>query len=165
MRIQLLSFLLACSIISPAFAVNEDSSFTLYLIRHAEKLHDGSRDPELSAAGVERSEKLADWFSDKNIQDVWSSDYKRTRNTANPTDKKLNLDLTLYDPGDLATLTEKLLARQHPAVIVGHSNTTPNLAKLLCDCEIEDMGESEYDRLIVISVDADGTRVKIVKQR
>ena len=79
MHIRTLIFVLASSFIMaiPAFAA--DDSFTLYLVRHAEKQQDGSRDPELTDIGNQRSVKLASWFSDKNIKDVWSSDYKRTR--------------------------------------------------------------------------------------
>lgn len=152
MRIQILIFLLVCSLTGEAFAANTNDSFTIYLVRHAEKQQDGSGDPELTEIGIQRSEKLADWFSDKNIEDIWSSDYKRTRDTANPILTKLKIELTLYDPRNLHGLTRILLIKAHTALVVGHSNTTPQLARLLCDCEIDDMDDSEHDRLIVISV-------------
>lgn len=41
---------------------------------------------------------------------------------------------------------------------------TPELARLLCDCKIEDMDESEYDRLIVISVVDGKSRVVTLQQ-
>jgi broad specificity phosphatase PhoE len=63
-------------------ALVSKDNFELYLVRHAEKQADGSRDPELTEAGTHRADNLAGWFEDKNISDIWSSDYKRTRDTA-----------------------------------------------------------------------------------
>ena len=74
------------------------------------------------------------------------------------------LELTLYDPRDLPTLAEKLLGNRDNALIVGHSNTTPDLTRLLCQCDISDMDESEYDQLYVVSVLRDETKVEILRQ-
>ena len=165
MRIRILIFLLICCFISETFAGDTNGSYTLYLIRHAEKEQDGSRDPELTDIGVQRSEKLADWFVDKDIDDIWSSDYKRTRDTASPIVSKLGVELIMYDPRELSDLTEELKERRQTAVIVGHSNTTPELAGLLCDCEIEEMDEAEHSRLIVISIGNGETLVETLRQR
>lgn len=152
MRSRVLLFLLIGCLTACTTAPSSEGSYTLYLVRHAEKQADGSRDPELTEAGRHRSDNLANWFEDKDIRDIWSSDYKRTRDTAQPTLSRLGLKLNIYDPRDLPALSETLLSNQHNTLIVGHSNTTPELARLLCNCEIEDMDESEYDRLIVISI-------------
>jgi 2,3-bisphosphoglycerate-dependent phosphoglycerate mutase len=160
-----LALLLVCCFIGQTFAADTPDSFTIYLVRHAEKQADGSRDPELTETGVKRSEKLANWFVGKDIENIWSSDYKRTRNTATPILAKLDINLTLYDPGNLTELTETLLAQQHNALVVGHSNTTPQVARLLCNCEIADMDESEYDRLIVVSVTGNETNVRTILQQ
>jgi broad specificity phosphatase PhoE len=161
MRIKILLFLLAACFIADAAA---SDTFKLYLVRHAEKQLDGSPEPVLTDAGISRSQALAQWFADKEIQDIWSSDYVRTRDTAKPSVVQLGLDLNIYDAGKLADLAEKLLDKQHTAVIVGHSNTTPDLARLLCDCEIEDMDDSEYDRLIIVTVDDAKTQVETLQQ-
>ena len=162
MILRILILLLVCCCIDESGAAD---SYTLYLVRHAEKAQDGSRDPMLTDIGEQRSENLANWFSDKQIEDIWSSDYIRTRDTAKPILSKLDIDVTLYDPGNLPELTENLLKKQHTALIVGHSNTTPQLARLLCDCEIADMDESEHDRVIVISVVNGVSQVKTLQQR
>jgi len=147
-----------------AAAVDTNNSFTLYLVRHAEKQLDGSRDPVLTEAGKHRSEELAKWFQGKDIEDVWSSDYRRTRDTATPLLKQAGLALSLYDPRDQSTLVEHLLDRQHNALVIGHSNTIPELARLLCECAITDMDESEHDRLIVIAVVDGVTVVRTLQQ-
>jgi len=48
MRIQTLIVLLLCCFIGETFAADTPDSFTIYLVRHAEKQADGSRDPELT---------------------------------------------------------------------------------------------------------------------
>jgi len=76
MRLRILMFFLACCFIGNATASDKDSGYTLYLVRHAEKQSDGSRDPTLTEIGKNRSEQLAVWFQDKGITEIWSSDYK-----------------------------------------------------------------------------------------
>jgi phosphohistidine phosphatase SixA len=164
MRFRILIFLFAICFIGNAIANDADKTHTLYLVRHAEKQQDGSRDPELTAAGKKRSQQLANWFQDKDIKDIWSSDYKRTRDTAKPSLLLLGLELSIYDPGNQAALVKQLLVNQRNALIVGHSNTIPELARMLCNCVISDMEESEYDRLIVITAANSKTQVKTLQQ-
>lgn len=141
-----------------------DDAFTLYLVRHSEKQADGSSDPALSRAGRDRSEQLASWLQNNDIEDIWSSDYQRSRDTAVPLLSKLDLELNLYDPRDLPALARNLRDKQNNAVVVGHSNTTPDLARILCHCVIADMDESEYDRLIVVYVNGGETKVETLAQ-
>jgi phosphohistidine phosphatase SixA len=164
MRFSLILVLLICCLTTCTTAPGSKDDYTLYLVRHAEKQADGSRDPELTEAGVRRSENLGSWFADKDIQDVWSSDYKRTRDTARPTLARLGLDLIIYDPRDLTALSASLISNQKNALVVGHSNTTPELARLLCMCDIDDMDDSEYDRLIVISITDGKTHASTIYQ-
>ena len=164
MRLQILIFLLACCFIGNTTASDKDSGYTLYLVRHAEKQSDGSRDPALTEIGKNRSEQLAVWFQDKGITEIWSSDYKRTRDTAMPLVTGLGLELSIYDPRNLPDLVKELSHQRRTALIVGHSNTTPELARLLCDCFVEDMDESEHDRLIVMSVTDAETQVETLQQ-
>ena len=164
MRILSLILLLLCCCFASACANLQDDNYTLYLVRHSEKQADGSHDPALSGTGRNRSEQLANWFQDTDIEDIWSSDYRRSRDTAAPLLSTLGLELKLYDPLDLPALVSELLENRNNAVIVGHSNTTPELARLLCHCVIADMDESEYDRLIVVSINGDETKVETLAQ-
>jgi len=165
MRLRLLLILLNLCFISNAAATDKDDSYTLYLVRHAEKEQDGSRDPVLTEPGKSRSQQLASRFLGKEIKDIWSSDYKRTRDTAKPLLSQLGLELSIYDPGNQADLVEQLLRRQHNALVVGHSNTIPELARLLCNCFIEEVQETEHDRLIVVSVFGTNTQVETLQQK
>lgn len=164
MRVRALFVLILCCCFGCSSAPENENSYSLYLVRHAEKLTDGSKDPALSDEGGHRSEQLATWFLDKEINEVWSSDYKRTRDTAGPLLAALDLGLMLYDARNLPDLVIKLQSRRNNAVVVGHSNTTPELARLLCECVIPDMDESEYDRLIVVTITGGETSVKTLFQ-
>jgi phosphohistidine phosphatase SixA len=164
MKKFLLTLLLLVTWLPCAFAGGQGEDFTLYLIRHAEKLADGSSDPQLSEAGRQRAENLASWFSARSVEEIWSTDYERTRDTVAPLLQATGIELTIYDPQQLAKLSGQLLQRRANAVIVGHSNTTPELAQLLCECEIAPMEETEYERLIIIRIEDDRAAARALNQ-
>lgn len=138
--------------------------FTLYLVRHAEKTA-AVEDPGLTEAGSERSRWLAMWLADKRLRSIWSSDYLRSRATAQPAAEAMDMDLRLYDPRQLEAFARTLLQQAETALVVGHSNTTPQLASLLCECPVAPMEDSEHDRLIVVVSDAHGRRLQEYDQR
>jgi phosphohistidine phosphatase SixA len=142
----------------------EPGTFQLVLIRHAEKL-DAGRDPELSEAGRQRAAWTADWLQNNNIETIWSSDYKRTRDTAMPLAVRLGKGIKIYDPSNLPFLAAQLRSEKLNALIVGHSNSTPQLASLLCNCEVMPMTDSEYDRAILIGYKADLVEMMEVDQQ
>lgn len=135
---------------------NEAPEFTLYLVRHAEKMNDGSDNPELTAAGHGRAARLAGWVTGKEIGAVWSSNFRRTMQTAGPAAAALGIGMQRYDPDDPAALAAQLRAAGLNALVVGHSNTIPPLAAVLCDCVVAEMSEDEYEQLLVLEVFADG---------
>ena len=164
MQVRILLLLLLGCCIGNINTSEAGDSYEIYLVRHAEKQADGGKDPALTDAGMFRAEQLATWLQDKDIREIWSSDYRRSRDTAEPLLSRLDLELTLYDPRDLPALAKDLLDRRNNALVVGHSNTTPELARLLCGCVISDMDESEYDRLIVVTVTDGDKRVETLIQ-
>ena len=62
---------------------------------------------------------------------IYVSDYKRTRQTAAPTAARLGLNLTVYDPRNTADLTARVRRESGPVLIVGHSNTVPDIVAAL----------------------------------
>jgi phosphohistidine phosphatase SixA len=128
--------------------------YVIYLVRHAEKA-DSHSDPGLTPEGQERAARLGAWLANKKLAAIWSSDYRRTRETAAPAADRLGLQIRTYDPHDLNRLAGLLLAAAENALVVGHSNTTPELAALLCRCQVPAMSDTEYDRLIEITVAGD----------
>lgn len=164
MRSPTLLILLLLLSTGSAVASQPGGDFELYLIRHAEKQADDGKDPGLTDDGRFRAHQLVKLFQYRDIERIWSTDYKRTRDTATPLVAALKLEMKIYDPHDLPALASLLLEDSKNALVVGHSNTTPDLARLLCQCDIGDMDDSEYDLLYVVSVSGDETNVEILKQ-
>lgn len=54
---------------------------TFILLRHAEKISDGSSDPDLKQEGIDRAFRLATLLKNANVAAIYSTDFKRTRNT------------------------------------------------------------------------------------
>lgn len=145
--------LVAC-VVAPA-----PETSAIYLVRHAEKVTDGGamivddpRDPPLTAEGEARAEALADTLEDAGITQIWSSDYTRTRDTAAPFAERLGLEVQLYDPSALEPFAGRLLVQRGETVlVVGHSNTTPDLVEFLGgDGGTPILEATEYDRLYVV---------------
>ena len=156
--VRLAAMLLALALAGCATPV-EPGRFEIYLVRHAEKSTDGD-DPGLTPAGEERAGWLAAFLAPRSPSAVWSSDYRRTRQTAAPTAREQDLEVRIYDPRKLEDLAAILISRAETALVVGHSNTTPQLASILCDCMVAPMAESEYDRMIVVTVAGDRRSVR-----
>jgi len=132
--------------------IHADDTAVVYLVRHAEKL-DGGSDPELSAAGRERALQLAMMLRDAGITRIYSTDFKRTRDTARPLSEKLGVRIELYDLEEMSTLAAALKRKGQRSLVVGHSNTTPELAALLGGVAGTDIDEGgEYDRLYTVSI-------------
>jgi broad specificity phosphatase PhoE len=150
----MIRFLTAMLLVLTLQAGANDSAdtFTLYLVRHAEKASDGSNNPDLTPAGHERAETLAGWLQAKPVQAIWSSDYQRTQQTAAPLAALTGLPVTSYDPRDGEGLAVLLVDQGLNALVVGHSNTIPELAAQLCSCEVAPMDDNEYGRLLVVTV-------------
>ncbi|GER60879.1 phosphoglycerate mutase family protein [Patiriisocius marinus] len=119
---------------------------TFYLVRHAEKDLTVKNDPVLTPQGEERAKKLATYF--KNIDAVYSTPYIRTQETAKPTALANNLDIQTYQPNKLFN---KALLKKHKGqqvLIVGHSNTIPQLVnKIMGDKTLEDIPDEVYNRI------------------
>jgi len=121
-------------------------NFTLYLVRHAEKLAD-TKNPALSQCGKERAKQLATLLSTANIKSIYSTSYQRTMSTATPMSNKQKIAIRNYDPRQLEQFALHLKQRKENSLIVGHSNTTPQLTQLLSKQEVAAMSEKEYQNL------------------
>lgn len=139
-------------------AAEAHAPLTVFLVRHAEKMT-GS-DPILTSDGADRAFALADLLIDAKIERIHTSDYKRTHLTAGPLAKRLGITVELYDPRDLPAIAAQLKADGGRHLVVGHSNTTGELTALLGgDGGTAIVEATEYDRLYVVTVGADGEAV------
>ena len=145
---------------SPLGAEVENS--TIFLIRHAEKLAD-SEDPGLSAAGKQRAEKLAVLLQDSEVTGVYSTNYTRTRDTAAPLATAEGLEISLYDPSDPDQLVDLLKNNTGRYLVIGHSNTTPDLVERLGGNPGPPIDEkTEYNRLYIVTLDNSGKAATVL---
>jgi len=136
----------------------------VFVVRHAERADAGmatrATDPALSAAGEARAAKLASMLSDAGITAIFSTEFKRTQDTARPLATKLGLKVqtTPEDPsGALANVRNG--HGSDIVLVVGHSNTVPAILKGFGGPDIT-IGDDEYDNLFII-VPATGAMTRI----
>lgn len=133
-------------------------SYSFYLVRHAEKAT--GPDPTLTQCGQLRATYLAEQLKNQGIQAVYSTDYRRTKQTAAPLASELQLTVNSYNPRKLADFAKLLNERQATALIVGHSNTTPKLAGILSKQKFDKLPESQFDQLFVVQVNGEQVAVE-----
>ena len=141
--------LVACSATEPQVDA------TYYLVRHAEKTA-VKPDPALTEPGMMRALALGERLKDVSLSAVYSTDTLRTRETARPVTEMQDLSLQIYDARNLPAFAESLKAQSGHILVVGHSNTTPQLAGLLGGNPGAPIVEAtEYNRLYVITKSGD----------
>lgn len=130
---------------------------TIILVRHAEKdLSPGADkvDPELSALGVARAQRLVKVIKRYKPGAVYSTSFKRTRATAAPVAAWRRLEVETYDPRKLDEVANRVLtSKRKRHLVVGHNTTTPALANLFIKEEKYKMlAESEYGKIWIIKL-------------
>ncbi len=100
---------------------------TYYFIRHAEKISEnpGEKDPALTKQGRIRAKKWAEVFKEVPLNMIYSSNYIRTRQTAQPCADAKNLEIQLYNTEKLNDEDFQQKTKGKTVLIVGHNNTTP----------------------------------------
>jgi len=142
-----------------------DELHTVYLVRHAEKAADGSKDPALTACGRKRAQSLAQFFRAVELDAIYSSDYRRTRETALPIAAAQDIKLGFYNPAELIAFALLLRELKRDVLVVGHSNTTAELAGLLIDdSNYGSFEESVYDRIYQVVLTDSGGRNHLLHQ-
>ena len=147
------------------FARADFAVTTVYLVRHAEKEKDPPNDPSLNEAGRARSKSLARILQKAGIKAIYTSQFLRTQQTAQPLADAsgiaaIQVPLRM-DPSNPRKVSEASLREtiekvyQHAGggvLIVGHSNTVPEMIKLLGGDQVPFIDESVYDDLFVVTV-------------
>lgn len=132
------------------FSQSTSGEQVIFLIRHAEKAEDGTRDPDLKEAGKLRAEKLVQVLGNYNISHIYSTNYKRTMQTATPLAKQLGLEIKTYDPS-IQNVYKTILEEKGNILVVGHSNTTYRMVNAIVnESKFPPIGENEYSNLFVI---------------
>lgn len=135
------------------------------VVRHAERADGGASmatgtDPELSEVGKARAQKLAAMLGDAGVVAIYTTQYRRTKDTANPLGEKIGVAYEAVPSGDMAGLVRKIQSHKSGAVlVVGHSNTVPIIVKALGGPEFK-LADDEYDSLFFVAANGTTTRIK-----
>ena len=139
---------------------------TFYLIRHAEKVRTdkSDKDPKLNEYGMLRAIKWQEYFSDKNISKIYSTNYKRTLETVKPIQESSDLIPIIYSPSDIDYKNFIMSNKIEVVLIVGHSNTIPDFVNGLINenvySQIDDLNNSN---LYVVNICESGISHKLLK--
>lgn len=135
---------------------SEPATTTVYVVRHAEKAK--GDDPQLTAAGRERAQALVRMLRDARVTAIYTTGYRRNRQTVAPLATALKIEAREYDARATRSLVELIRREERGGTVVvcGHSNTViPILRRLGCEAP-ERIGESDYDDLFEVTIDARG---------
>ncbi len=135
-----------------------EKTTTYYLIRHAEKdrTNPDDDDPNLDEDGIRRAQKWSSIFSEIELDAIYSSDFKRTQQTAKPTADSRNFPVNSYDPHEVYETNFFDITEGLQVLVVGHSNTIPKLANFLLKEErYENIPDSIDGRLYIVTKSGD----------
>jgi phosphohistidine phosphatase SixA len=138
---------------------------TVFLVRHAERADEPRQDPPLTEKGVARAEALARLLSTADIKAIYTSQFARTKLTAEPLAKLTGASVTPItlktSPSNPRAIAEestkeivaKIMVQQGGSVLViGHSNSIPDVIKMLGGDVVPTIDEKRFDDLFIVSV-------------
>lgn len=134
------------------------ASTTVLLVRHAEKAAEPANDPPLTTAGERRARDLLAAVRDADVSVIMTTQFARTRSTAQPTASALGITPEIINaqatPTEVATAIRKHAG--HTVLVVGHSNTIPAIIEALGAKRPPAICDAVYDNLFVVAIDANG---------
>jgi 2,3-bisphosphoglycerate-dependent phosphoglycerate mutase len=125
------------------------SSGHIFVVRHSER---ESEDADaLSTQGKARATCLASTLKDANIKTIITSQFNRTQQTAAPTAEEFKSQVITFKADDYPSILNKAqdATAKGDVLIVGHSNTVPQMVEMLGRVPIA-MNGNDYDKLFVI---------------
>ena len=157
------------SLFQPALAQEEFKPVTVFLVRHAEKEDEPRQDPPLKKEGVLRSQELARLLGNAGVKTIITSQFGRTKQTVEALAAKTGVTVTsislksnptnprLIAEESTAEVVNKILERGGESVlVVGHSNSVPDVIKMLGGDIVPTINERKFDDLFIVTVYAKG---------
>jgi phosphohistidine phosphatase SixA len=135
-----------------------------YVMRH---LHTpaGKRDPDLTAEGRRQAALLPNWVSEAPPRAVYVSQFKRTQQTAAAVAERFGLTPIVYDPSNTPALIAQVRGGPLPALVVGHSNTVPDIVEALGGSRPAPLVHEDFGDVWVVSPDGQSQRLKLSESR
>jgi phosphohistidine phosphatase SixA len=128
---------------------------TVFVVRHAERADAGmaaTTDPDLSDLGRARASSLAGWLKDAGISRIYVTEFKRTRQTADPLAKQIGIEPVVVSSKkeEAGRLIDLVKTGTGNVLIVGHSNTVPQILKGLGIEASIVIADNEFDNLFAV---------------
>ena len=140
-----------------AFTIDASAQGAVFVVRHAERadaVAGGApimaADPPLSDAGRARAESLAAVLKDAGITQIYVTQYRRTQQTAAPLAAALGLTPVTIDADEMDALLAGITAVKGNTLVVGHSNTVPDILQGLSIATSVTIKDDEYDNLFIV---------------
>ena len=168
------SLIIASCLLQPAAGVRANAGpttqdafkvTTVFLVRHAEKADAPRENPPLNEAGKLRSRALARLLKESGIKAIYTSQFLRTMQTAEPLAEQLGLKAAALpisssqsNPREVSEqsvreMVNKIHERAGEAVLViGHSNSIPAVIKMLGGDAVPTIDEQKFDDLFIVTV-------------
>ncbi|SDW93450.1 Phosphohistidine phosphatase SixA [Lutibacter oricola] len=137
-----------------------------FFIRHAEKNQTDktNKNPDLSEKGKKRAIYWSEVLKSVEFDDVYSTNYKRTEQTASPTAVLNNVKIKYYNPRDLYSEDFQKKTKGKTILIVGHSNTTPSFVnKVIGKEKYKQIDESNNSNLYIVTLNKTGIMDVLLK--
>ena len=144
---------------SEEMAKNSQEPTIYYFIRHAEKdLSDpNTSNPALSQVGKDRAQNWALVFKDLSFDLIYSSDFIRTRSTAQAIADSQQKEVQIYDARKLNDKEFQEKTKGKKVLVVGHSNTNPQFVNLILgENKYQDIPDEESGSLFIVTVFPNG---------
>ncbi|HSU87150.1 MAG TPA: histidine phosphatase family protein, partial [Chthoniobacterales bacterium] len=93
---------------------------------------------------------LTQTLKDAQITAIYTSEYKRTKETAAPLAQSLGIPPEVIPGDDVRSLVKRLNASRGNVLVVGHSNTLPQVISALGVSARVTVAESDYDNLFLV---------------
>ena len=144
-------------------AYSQQGITTFILTRHAEKGNDGTKDPELAQAGNERAQLLGKMLNETTVDAIYSTNYKRTRNTVTPLAQAKGITVVRYESFKAEEIDQMLKNYSGGTIVIsGHSNDIPWIVNYLTGKEeYKTFEDTDYNNLIVVAVTEKGKTAKV----
>ena len=147
--------LIAAAAFFPAAAQAAD---TVYVMRHLQKA--AGDDPPLTEEGAILADMVAGMLGHGSfgIKAVFATKTRRAQQTGEPLARLVGVPVTPYDPRNAPALVEAVKAVSGSVLIVGHSNTVPDLVAAFGGRKPSPLSENDYGT--IYQVRAGSTEVR-----
>jgi broad specificity phosphatase PhoE len=135
-----------------ALALSVPAAADIFIVRHADK-KSSDEQSLLSPAGLKRADDLRRVLSSVKLKAIFHTEFKRTLQTAEPTAAEHKLAAIEVKSEDVQGLSKTLraLPPQDDVLVVGHSDTVPDLLNELGVSTRVAIGSGDYDNLFIVS--------------